>query len=75
MMEEQLNVLQAICFYNAEFLLEVIKDRLKDDESCTFMLVDYAEPNSGSKALHFAVLSGNIKIIDFVLQDMKADAK
>lgn len=56
-------------------LIDIVKERFKDDESCTFMLVDYAEPNSGSKALHFAVLSGNIKLIDFVLQDLKADAK
>jgi hypothetical protein len=37
--------------------------------------VDYAEPNGGNKALHFAVLSGTISLIDFVLVDFKADAK
>ncbi len=30
-LEEELNVLQAICFYNADLLIEVIKDRFKDD--------------------------------------------
>lgn len=37
--------------------------------------MDYAEPGAGNKAIHFAVLSGNVRIIDFVLIDMKADPK
>jgi hypothetical protein len=74
-MEEDLNILQTICFFNAEQLIEPLKERFKDDIDHCFQLVDYAEPSAGNKAIHFAVLSGNNKIIDFVLQDLKADAK
>lgn len=35
--------------------------------------MEYAEPNAGNKAVHFAVLSGNIKIIDFIAKELKAD--
>lgn len=36
LMEEELNVLQTICFYNAELMIEVIRERFKDDEGCSF---------------------------------------
>ena len=74
-MEEGLNIIQTICFYNAELFIDIMKDRLKDDHDSIFQLVDYAEPNAGNKAIHFAVLSGNVRIIDFVLLDLKADPK
>ena len=75
LMEEELNVLQTICFYNAESMIEVIRERFKDDEGCSFQLGDYGEPYQGNKALHFAVLSGNMHIIDFILNELKADPK
>ncbi len=46
----------------------------KDAQSCQEM-VDYAEPQAGNRALNFAVLTGNQKMIDFVLNDMRANAK
>lgn len=73
-MQENLNILQAICFYNSELLIEIMRERFKEDIVGQFNLVDYAEPDGGNRALHFAVLTGNIKIIDFVLKEMKADA-
>jgi hypothetical protein len=58
-LEEELNILQAICFYNADLLIEVIKERFKDDPKNTKQLVDYAEPGGGNRALNYAVLTGN----------------
>lgn len=73
-MQENLNILQAICFYNSELLIDVMRERFKEDTASQSALVEYAEPDGGNCALHFAVLTGNIKIIDFVLKEMKADA-
>jgi hypothetical protein len=44
LLEEDLNVLQTICFFNAELLIDVIRERFKDDADGTKKLVDYAEP-------------------------------
>lgn len=74
-LEEELNILQAICFYNADLLIEVIKERFKDDVAGAKLLVSYTEPSGGNRALNYAVLTGNQKIIDCVLLDLKADAK
>jgi hypothetical protein len=65
--------MQTVCFYNADMLLDIMRDRFKGDQDCTFQLVDYREPGGGNKAIHFAVLSGNVRIIDFVLLEFKAD--
>lgn len=67
--------MQAVCFYNSDLLIEILKERFADDANGAKQLVDYEEPNAGNKALHFAVLSGNINIIDFVLIDLKANAR
>ena len=74
-LEEELNVLQAICFYNSDQLIEIIKDRFKVDFDRCKDLVEYEEPDGGNRALNFAVLSGNQKLIDFILNDLKANAK
>lgn len=34
-MEENLNIIQAICFYNADLLIEVLRERFKDDKDNT----------------------------------------
>jgi len=58
-LDEELNVLQAICFFNSELLIEIIKDRFKGDNEGSRKLVEYEEPFAGNRALNFAVLSGN----------------
>jgi hypothetical protein len=55
-------------------LIEVIRERFKDDPEGTKRLVDYAEPSAGNRAINYAVLTGNQKLIDFVLNEMKANA-
>jgi hypothetical protein len=75
LLEEELNVLQAICFYNSDLLIEIIRDRIKGDADMAKELIEYEEPFAGNRALNFAVLSGNQKLIDFVLLDLKANAK
>ena len=74
-LDEELNVMQAICFYNSDMLIDIIKDRFKGDKEGCKDLVEYEEPDGGNRALNFAVLSGNQKLIDFILNDMKANAK
>jgi hypothetical protein len=44
-----------------------------DDEAGRKELVSYAEPNGGNMAIHFAVLKGNKRIIDILLDDFNAD--
>ena len=74
-LDEDLNVLQAISFYNSDMLIEIIKDRFKGDKEGCKSLVEYEEQDGGNRALNFAVLSGNQKLIDFIINDMKANAK
>jgi hypothetical protein len=40
-----------------------------DDDAGRNELVKYAEPNGGNMAIHFAVLKGNKRIIDILLDD------
>jgi hypothetical protein len=75
MLEEDLNILQAICFFSSELLIEVIRERFKDDAEGAKKLVDYAEPSAGNRAINYAVMSGNQTLIDFVLIEMKANGK
>ena len=74
-LDEELNILQAICFYNSEGLIEILRDRFKNDKECSKSLIEYEEPFAGNRALNFAVLSGNQKLIDFLINDLKANAK
>ena len=74
-MEEELNILQTLCFFNADLLIEVIRERFKDDAEGSKNLVDYAEPTAGNRAINYAVLTGNQTLIDFVHGEMRANAK
>lgn len=75
LLEEDLNVLQTICFFNAELLIDVIRERFKDDLDGAKKLVDYAEPSSGNRAINYAVLTGNQILIDFIHLELKANVK
>eukprot|EP00347_Sterkiella_histriomuscorum_P010121 403377524 len=69
----QLNILQAICFYNAETILLWLADALKEDEQAKRELAAYQEPFGGNQALHFAVINGNRKLIEIVLNEFQAN--
>ena len=75
LLDEELNVLQTICYFNADLLIDVIRERFKDDQEGTKKLIEYAEPSAGNRAINYAVLTGNQALIDFVLIEMKANAK
>lgn len=75
LLEEELNILQTICFFNSDLLIEVIRERFKDDADGSKNLVDYAEPTAGNRAINYAVLTGNQTLIDFVHIEMRANAK
>jgi hypothetical protein len=75
LLEEDLNILQTICFFNAELLIDVIRERFKDDAEGAKKLVDYAEPSSGNRAINYAVLTGNQILIDFIHLELKANVK
>jgi hypothetical protein len=75
LLEEDLNILQTICFFNAELLIDVIRERFKDDPDGAKKLVDYAEPSSGNRAINYAVLTGNQLLIDFIHLELKANIK
>ena len=75
LLEEELNVLQTICFFNAELLIEVIRERFKEDPDGAKKLVDYAEPQAGNRAINYAVLTGNQHLIDFIHIELKANTK
>lgn len=72
-LKHSLNILQAVCYYGAEKILKYLKKEFQDDEPGKAVLKDYAEPNGGNMAIHFAVLKGNKRIIDILLDDFEAD--
>ena len=43
------------------------------DDDAKKELIEYREPNGGNMAIHFAVLKGNKRIIDYLLRDFHAD--
>lgn len=43
------------------------------EENVKKELIEYREPNGGNMAIHFAVLKGNKRIIDYLINDFHAD--
>lgn len=72
-LKHNLNVLQAVSYFGAEKILKYLTKIFIDDEAGRKELVSYAEPNGGNMAIHFAVLKGNKRIIDILLDDFSAD--
>jgi hypothetical protein len=72
-LKHSLNVLQAVSYFGAEKILKYLTKIFIDDEAGRKELVTYAEPNGGNMAIHFAVLKGNKRIIDILLDDFNAD--
>lgn len=68
-----LNVLQAGSYFGAEKILKYLKEAFKEDEAGREELAHYQEPNGGNMAIHFAVLKGNKRIIDILINDFKAN--
>jgi len=46
---------------------------LKEENEVKKALSSYKEPYGGNIALHFAVVVGNKKVIDILLEDFKSD--
>ena len=74
-LKHNLNVLQAVSYFGAEKILKYLSKIFIDDDAGRRELVSYPEPNGGNLAIHFAVLKGNKRIIDILLEDFDADPK
>jgi hypothetical protein len=72
-LKHSLNVLQAVSYFGAEKILKYLTKIFIDDEAGRNELVSYAEPHGGNMAIHFAVLKGNKRIIDILLDEFNAD--
>jgi hypothetical protein len=72
-LKHNLNILQATSYFGAEVILKYLANFLILDEEAKKELIDYREPNGGNMAIHFAVLKGNKRIIDYLLNDFHAD--
>ena len=72
-LKHNLNILQATSYFGAEVILKYLANFLILDDETKKELVEYREPNGGNMAIHFAVLKGNKRIIDFLLNDFHAD--
>ena len=66
--KHSLNIIQAVCYFNAERILKYIKELFRDDSDAKRDLVNYQEPHGGNLAIHFAVLKGNKRAIDILLE-------
>lgn len=56
-------------------MYKFLKDKFNDDARGIKALVEYQEPFGGNMAIHFAVLKGNRRILDSIINDFKADPK
>lgn len=72
-LKHNLNILQATAYFGAELILKYLTKFFIVDEDAKKELVEYREPNGGNMAIHFAVLKGNKRIIDFLINDFHAD--
>lgn len=70
--QHSMNLLQAACYYSSEGLVRYCRDLFHKDDIGMSELTDYQEPFGGNMAIHFAVLKGNKKILDMLLNDFKA---
>jgi hypothetical protein len=72
-LKHNLNILQATSYFGAEVILKYLANYLILDDETKKELIEYREPNGGNMAIHFAVLKGNKRIIDYLLNDFHAD--
>ncbi len=68
-----MNVMQAACFFNAESIVLWLRDRFRRDSENAKLLIEYQEPRAWNRALNFAVVNGNKKVIDILIKDFKSD--
>jgi hypothetical protein len=68
-----MNLLQAACFFNAEDIVFWLRDHFEGDPDAKKELVNYCEPLGGNQAIHFAVINGNKKVIDALLNEFGAN--
>lgn len=52
--------------------MRYIVDKFAKDKVGKIAMIEYQEPNGGNMALHFAVLKGNSKIINMIINDLGA---
>jgi hypothetical protein len=72
-LKHNLNILQATSYFGSEVILKYLSNFLVLDDETKKELIEYREPNGGNMAIHFAVLKGNKRIIDYLLNDFHAD--
>ncbi len=72
-LKHNLNILQATSYFGAEVILKYLTNFLILEENVKKELIEYREPNGGNMAIHFAVLKGNKRIIDYLINDFHAD--
>ena len=72
-LKHNLNILQATSYFGAELILKYLTKFFIVDEEAKKELIEYREPNGGNMAIHFAVLKGNKRIIDILINDFQAD--
>lgn len=71
-MDQEWNILQTAAFYSAENIVRYLVDKFAKDKVGKIALIEYQEPSGGNMALHFAVLKGNPKIINMIINDLGA---
>eukprot|EP00347_Sterkiella_histriomuscorum_P003212 403365161 len=71
--ERNLNILQAACFYDAENVIDWLSQKFEKDQIGRQNLINYSDPQAGNKAIHFAVVNGNRKVLEILLSSFGAD--
>ena len=69
MFSHKLNILQYVCYHNAESVFNYLREMLKDEPERRKELAAYPEPYGGNMAIHFAVLKGNRRIISALINE------
>ena len=68
-----MNILQAACYFSSESIVKYLRDVFNKDSPKMQALVEFEEPFGRNQALHFAVLKGNYRIVDILINDLKAN--
>lgn len=71
--QQNMNLLQLVCFEEASLILEFIRKQFENDEEAKRQMAQHRDKHMGSQAIHLAAATGNRWIIEVLMLDFEGD--
>ena len=68
-----MNLLQLVCFEEANLILEFMRVKFADDEAAKKQMAEHRDTHMGSQAIHLAAATGNRYMIEVLMLDFEGD--